>query len=75
MSDRRLVCKVMRDSMEVNFELVTAGMAWWYREYANEQTAEDRASYAAAEDDARATRDAKPVPPWEWRTKSLRGSK
>jgi endonuclease YncB( thermonuclease family) len=42
-------------------------MTWWYREDAMEQSAEDRASYAAA-DEARARRvglwkDAKPVPP------------
>jgi endonuclease YncB( thermonuclease family) len=47
-------------------------MAWWFREYAKEQTPEDRGSYERAEDAARAARaglwkDAKPVPPWEWR--------
>ena len=52
----RDVCKVMRESMDVNFELVRAEMAWWYREYANEQTPEDRARYAAAEYDARTDR-------------------
>jgi endonuclease YncB( thermonuclease family) len=68
----REVCKVMRGSVDVNLEQLRAGMAWWYREYAKEQSAEDRASYAAAEDDARVARKglwqgAKPVAPWEWR--------
>jgi hypothetical protein len=39
----------MRGSTDVNIEQIKAGMAWWYREYAKEQTAEDRASYAAEE--------------------------
>jgi endonuclease YncB( thermonuclease family) len=55
-------------------------MAWWYREYANEQTAEDRASYAAAEEEARAFRrglwkDVNPVPPWEWRKNRRQAAK
>jgi endonuclease YncB( thermonuclease family) len=68
----REVCKVLRGSTDVNLEQLRMGMAWWYREYAKEQSAGDRASYAAAEDDARALRrglwkDAKPMQPWEWR--------
>ena len=68
----REVCKVMRGSTDVNLEQLRAGMAWWYREYAKEQTAHDRASYAAAEDDARARRiglwkGVKQVSPWERR--------
>jgi endonuclease YncB( thermonuclease family) len=56
----------------VNLEQIRAGMAWWCREYAKEQSAQDRAEYAATEEDARAKRaglwkDSKPVPPWEWR--------
>jgi hypothetical protein len=54
-----------------------AAMAWWYREYAKEPSAEDRASYAAEEEVAKATRsglwrDAKPVTPWEWRVRLSR---
>jgi hypothetical protein len=42
-------------------------MAWWHREYAKEQSAEDRENYACEEEGARAARrglwmDAKPVP-------------
>jgi len=62
----------MRGSTEGNLEQLRAGMAWWYREYAKEQSAEDRASYAAEEDEARARhlglwKDAKRVPPWDFR--------
>jgi endonuclease YncB( thermonuclease family) len=47
-------------------------MAWHYKRYEKEQTPEDRAAYAAAEDKARQAgrglwRDRMPVPPWEWR--------
>ena len=48
----REVCKVMSGSIDVNLEQLRAGMAWWYREYAKEQSTEDWASYAQAEDDA-----------------------
>jgi endonuclease YncB( thermonuclease family) len=68
----REVCKIMLGSTDVNLEQLRAGMAWWYREYAKEQPAEDQAAYSAAERDAHARRaglwnDAVPVPPWEWR--------
>jgi endonuclease YncB( thermonuclease family) len=52
----REVCKVMRGSTDVNLEQLRAGMAWWYREYAKEQSPQERARYAATEDDARARR-------------------
>lgn len=68
----REVCKVMRGGTDVNLEQIKAGMARWYREYAKEQSAEDRTAYAAAEGDARAKhvglwKDSRAVPPWEWR--------
>jgi endonuclease YncB( thermonuclease family) len=73
----REVCKVMRGATDVNLEQLRAAMVRWYREYAKEQSAEDRASYAAEEEVAKATRsglwrDAKPVPPWEWRMRLSR---
>ena len=57
---------------DVGLEQIRAGYAWWYREYAKEQSAEDRATYSAEEERAKATRaglwsEVKPVPPWEWR--------
>jgi endonuclease YncB( thermonuclease family) len=58
--------------------MVRAGMAWWYREYAKEQTPDEQGAYQGAEDAARVTKrglwkDAKPVPPWEWRNKGRAG--
>ncbi|MCB1995644.1 MAG: thermonuclease family protein [Rhodoferax sp.] len=69
---------VRADSMEgearlvAGLELVAAGLAWHYKAYEREQTAQDRQAYAAAEETARARRlglwaDAEPVPPWEFR--------
>ena len=61
----------------MNLEQLKAGMAWWYRECAKEQTPQERDEYAREEDKAKAARvglwiDAKPVPPWEWRRKTNR---
>jgi endonuclease YncB( thermonuclease family) len=44
----REICKIMLGSTDVNLEQIRAGMAWWYREYAKEQLAEDRPTYADA---------------------------
>jgi endonuclease YncB( thermonuclease family) len=62
----------MRRSTDVNLEQIRNGMAWWYREYAKEQTEVDRAAYAGAEQEAHERhvglwKDAVPLPPWEWR--------
>lgn len=40
----------------VNRAQIKAGMAWWYRAYANEQIPEHRAQYQAAEMDAQRQR-------------------
>lgn len=75
----RDVCKILNGSTDVNLEQIRAGMAWWYREYANEQTAEDRSVYAAAEREAHDRRiglwnDVAPLMPSEWR-KSVRSER
>ena len=68
----------MVNGKDANLAQVNAGMAWWYRKYAKEQTSQQRANYEAAEDSARGERiglwrDAGPVPPWDWR-KAKRGN-
>lgn len=62
----------MINGQDANLAQVRAGMAWWYRKYQYEQTAQQRVAYEAAEATAAAGRvglwrDAGPVPPWEWR--------
>lgn len=68
----RLVGVVLVDGHDVNLEQVRAGFSWWYRDYAKEQTPEDRQAYELAEKVAREKKlglwvEPKPVPPWEWR--------
>lgn len=60
---------VLDDGRVLNHELVRAGMAWWYREYAPNDTA-----LKALEDEARAAKaglwaDPSPVAPWDFRRK------
>jgi len=68
----RSIGKVMIDGRDANLAMVSAGLAWHYKEYQAEQSASDRRLYSRAEDDARAGRlglwrDAEPIAPWEWR--------
>jgi endonuclease YncB( thermonuclease family) len=51
---------------------LTLGVAWHYKTYPSEQTAEDRERYAFAEEDAKARRAGRwqntaPMQHWEWR--------
>ena len=67
-------CDAEPCSMTLNAGLyqVTVGMAWWYRQYAKEQTPEQRGQYEFAEFEAKAKRaglwqEPEPVAPWDWR--------
>lgn len=69
---RREVCVVLLDGEDVNRQQVSAGLAWWYKKYADEQSPRQREEYEAAEVDAKNARrglwqDSEPTPPWEWR--------
>jgi endonuclease YncB( thermonuclease family) len=68
----RIVGKILDEERDVNLAMVRAGYAWWYRKYADEQSAADRVLYEDAEESAKAEgvglwRDPAPIPPWEWR--------
>ena len=68
----RLVGIVFINDRDINLEQVRAGLAWWYRVYAPEQTYEARRMYELAERQAQQDQrglwaDRKPVPPWAWR--------
>lgn len=59
-------------TVDAGLAQITVGMAWWYRKYAGEQSAEDRGRYEVEETEAKARqaglwRDAEPMPPWDWR--------
>ncbi len=68
----RIVGKELVEGQDANLRQVEAGLAWHYKQYAREQSPEDRRLYAEAEDAARALgrglwRDDGAVPPWEYR--------
>lgn len=68
----REVGKVLVDGRDVNLEQLRRGMAWHYKAYEREQSAEDRAFYAAAEDRAREAKlglwaDPHAMAPWDFR--------
>jgi endonuclease YncB( thermonuclease family) len=60
------------EGRDVCLAQIRAGMAWHYKYYQNEQSAEDRQMYADVEEEARMSKrglwvDADPTPPWEFR--------
>lgn len=62
-------------TLDAGLAQITTGMAWWYRQYAQEQSAEDAGAYEFAEQEARGRhaglwRDADPIAPWDWRRAS-----
>jgi endonuclease YncB( thermonuclease family) len=68
----RIIGKVLVNGQDVNLEQVRRGCGWHYKKYQNEQILNDRLSYNAAEESARASKvglwiDREPMPPWEWR--------
>lgn len=75
----RAVCRVALPATaaggtatDVELELLRQGWAWHYRAFAGEQTADERARYAAAEAEAQSARRGlwraeAPMPPWECR--------
>ncbi|KFJ08570.1 hypothetical protein DR66_6000 [Delftia acidovorans] len=59
-------------TLDAGLAMVTQGMAWWYRHYSREQSAQERGQYEFAEQEAKAKRvglwaDTDPVAPWDWR--------
>lgn len=68
----RIVGKVLVGGADVGLSQLRTGMAWHYKAYAREQSAEDRTEYAATEGVARARhiglwQQADPIPPWDFR--------
>ena len=71
----RTVGTVFVNNIDVCLEQIKRGMAWHYKQYANEQSKEDREIYANAEAIAQTQavglwKDKTPVPPWEFRRQS-----
>jgi len=73
---RRIVGKVIVDGQDVGLQQLQAGLAWWYRQYAREQSPQDQVAYSQAEEAARVARlglwsNAQSIPPWEYRHKDV----
>lgn len=69
---QRAVCVVTVAGKDVGLQQIHLGLAWWYRAYAHEQSAQDRRDYERAEQAAQGKRvglwrENDPTPPWEWR--------
>ena len=65
-------CPTCGKTLDTNYAQILAGMAWWYRYYAKEQSEEDQGRYESAEDEARLRKqglwaDPEPINPYEWR--------
>ena len=68
----RTVGKVLLNGTDICLEQIKLGMAWHYKQYESEQSAQDRAMYEQAEQSARTQnlglwKDNKSIPPWEFR--------
>lgn len=68
----RAIGKILLHNLDVNLEQVRRGLAWFYRQYANELTAQDRHIYADAERSAQRARlglwsDPNAQAPWQYR--------
>ena len=65
-------CPTCGKTLDANHAQLLAGMAWWYRYYAKEQSPEDRGRHESAEDEAKARKwglwaDPNPINPYDWR--------
>ncbi len=65
-------CAGCGKTINANLAQIEAGMAWWYRDYARDQSPQDRERYDLAVNEARKSRrglwsEPNPIPPWVWR--------
>ncbi len=67
----RTLARVVCDGVDANAEQVRRGMAWVFDRYIT-----DKSMYTLQSEAKSAMRglwaDTKPIPPWEWRSKSIR---
>jgi endonuclease YncB( thermonuclease family) len=68
----RIVGKLILNGQDLGLAMVNTGLAWWYRKYADEQSAADQFIYAAAEQTARTAKRGlwavvDPMAPWDYR--------
>ena len=58
---------ILPDGRNLNHEIVRAGFAWWYRQYARGDETLEQLEREAREGRLGLWADSAPVPPWEWR--------
>lgn len=68
---RVLADVLLADGTNVNQELVKEGMCWWYRKYAPGDTFLEGLEHEAQMSQKGLWIDPVPIPPWEWRKKSI----
>ena len=66
-----LYCPRCGKTLDVGLAQISVGLAWWFKRYADEQSAEDRGRYQSEEEETRLRKrglwaDDAPMPPWEW---------
>ena len=70
----RILGKVIVDGNDANYEQLTRGLAWYYKQYEKDLSDEDKKRYSEAEEWARnytegLWADSNSIPPWEFRRK------
>jgi endonuclease YncB( thermonuclease family) len=78
--DGFLLARIAFEGKDINFEQVDRGMAWFYRQNANELNPQEMKAYDRAEANARYDkrglwRDMSPMPPWQFRAMTRREPK
>lgn len=78
--NEREVCRVFRSRIDLGLEMVRAGLAWHFKRYQGEQTEDERATYAGAEEEAKAAKKGLwsqegAMAPWECRSAMREGTK
>lgn len=71
----RHVCVIYLGNTDANLRQVSLGSAWHYKDYQDEQSAQERIDYSNAEIKAKKSRrglwgDSKPIPPWQYRSEN-----
>ena len=64
---RTVAVVILPDGKNLNWEIVDAGLAWWYRKYATDDRILERLEAEAGEAKRCLWADKNPMPPWEWR--------
>jgi endonuclease YncB( thermonuclease family) len=66
----RAVASVEVQGGDLGAMLIGDGLAWWYREYAPNETEYERLQRQARNADRGLWSQASPIPPWEWRNRT-----